>query len=220
MAKMNEAIAKIHCNSCRSKTRHTIVASHTNEGSAPISNEYSVDWSTIYEILKCLGCEAVSVRRRHYFSEWNPGDVEETFYPPRVGRPLPPWKDKLPDGIVAMLEEVYASLQADSQRLAMMGARALIDMVMLKEVGDVGSFAKKLAALEKAGLVSTKDCTVLEAALDVGNAASHRGHRPKAQHVATVMDIVEHLLHATVLQSEVDDLKKATPKRASKKPTN
>ena len=86
--------------------------------------------------------------------------------------------------------------------MAMMGARALIDMVMLKEVGDVGSFAKKLAALEKL-VVSTKDRTVFGSPLlDVGNAASDRGHRgPKAQHVAMVSYIVEHLLHATVLQS-------------------
>jgi hypothetical protein len=115
-----------------------------------------------------------------------------------------------------MLEEVYMALQANSRSLAMMGARALIDMVILKEVGDVGTFAQKLTALRDAGFVGDKHREVLEAALDVGSAVSHRGHCPESKHVAIVMDIVEHLLQATALQSEVGDLKKATPKRARK----
>lgn len=213
MTETKDKPERIHCNRCGHETKHLLVASRRHDGSEPYGAEYEISWTTIYDVFECCGCEEVTLRRRHYFSEWNPGDVEEVFYPPRIARKLPSWKNKLPEDIAALLQEVYVSLQADSRRLAMMGARALIDMVILNEVGDVGNFAQKLHALEKAGFLSTKNRAVLDAALEVGNAASHRGHRPKSEHVESVMDIVENLLHATILQTEAAELTKATPQR-------
>lgn len=157
------------------------------------------------------------LRRRHYFSEWNPGDVEISFYPPRIARRLPPWTGELSEDIKKLLEEVYAALQANSRRLAMMGARALIDMIAVAKVGDVGGFSQKIVGLQKAGFISEKARVVLEAALDVGNAASHRGHRPEQKQVLQVMDVVENLLHATVLQKVSRSLRNGTPKRKRKK---
>lgn len=208
---------RIHCNRCGHETKHLLVAARCHEGSEPYDAEYEISWTTIYDVFECCGCEEVTLRRKYYFSEWNPGEVDEVFYPPRIARKLPSWKNKLSDDIAALLEEVYMSLQADSRRLAMMGARALIDMVILNEVGDVGNFAQKLQALENTGFLSTKNRAVLDAALDVGSAASHRGHRPKSEHVQSVMDIVENLLHATILQTVAAELKKATPQRKKTK---
>jgi hypothetical protein len=71
---------------------------------------------------------------------------------------------------------VYRSLAADNVRLPMMGARALVDMLIVQKVGDVGSFQQKLAALERKGIVGSQGRDVLSAALDIGNAAAHRGH--------------------------------------------
>lgn len=213
MTESTDKTERIHCNQCGHKTKHLLVAMRKHHGFEPCDEHYAISWTTIYDVFECCGCEEVTLRRRFYFSEWNPGDVEIIYYPPRIGRRLPPWKDDLPDETASLLEEVHTALQADSRRLAMMGARALIDMVILDEVGDTGSFTQKLAALQKAGSLSDKNREVLVAALDVGNAASHRGYRPEPKHVEHVMDIVENLLLATILQKGVDDLKKATPKR-------
>ena len=78
----------------------------------------------------------------------------------------------------------------------MMGARTLVDMVILEKVGDVGTFKDKLKALEKAGYVSSQGREVLYAALDLGSAAAHRGHAPTETEVQSVMDIVENMLQA------------------------
>ena len=95
-----------------------------------------------------------------------------------------------------------------------MGARALIDIVILEKVGDTGSFKEKLEALKKAGLIGTKNRDFLEAALDTGSAAMHRGHIPDEESVNHVMDIVENLLQAVyVLESAAKELKQATPQR-------
>ena len=216
MAESKDETKRIHCNQCGNKTKHLVIATRNHHGSAPHDDQCEVSWDTIYDLLECCGCEEISLRRRYYFSEWNFGDVEITYYPPRVARRLPPWKNKLPDEMMSLLEEVYTALQADSRSLAMMGARAIIDMVIFKEVGDVGTFAQKLAALQKSGFLSDKNRELLDAALDVGNAASHRGHCPERKHVQNVIDIVENLLQSTILQAVVDDLKNATPKRKKK----
>ena len=98
-----------------------------------------------------------------------------------------------------------------------MGARTLIDMLMLDKVGDVGTFAQKLEALEQGGFLSTQGKSVLKAALEVGNAASHRGHEPSSVEVASVLDIVESMLQAAYVFPKIaEDLARTTPGRGKK----
>ena len=100
----------------------------------------------------------------------------------------------------------------------MMGARTLVDLVIVDKVGDVGTFAEKLKKLESEKYISGKNREVLEAALDAGNAAAHRGYSARPAQVNAVMDIVENLLQAVyVLPSMAQDLKKSTPARPPRK---
>jgi hypothetical protein len=118
-----------------------------------------------------------------------------------------------------VLDEIYRSLDANNSRLPMMGARTIVDMVMVEKVGDLGSFAAGLKALEKEGFVSPKNREVLEAVLDAGSAAAHRGHAAKMENVNTTMDIVENMLQAVyVLQDAAQKLKQSTPPRPARKP--
>jgi hypothetical protein len=204
---------RIFCNQCGHETKHLLIANRQQYGSSPDEDGYEISWETIYDIFECCGCEDVTLRRKYYFSEWDHGDVEIVYYPPRIGRRLPPWKKELSEEMGQLLEEVYAALQADSRRLAIMGTRALIDIIILNEVGDAGTFAQKLEKLQTAGFISVKNREVLDAALDVGHAASHRGYQPQSKHVHQVIDIVENLLQATILQKTVDGLRNSTPER-------
>jgi hypothetical protein len=52
----------------------------------------------------------------------------------------------------------YRSLDANSLRQPMMGARTLIDMVMNEKVGDVGSFRAKLKELEQRASRRRRGC--------------------------------------------------------------
>jgi hypothetical protein len=116
------------------------------------------------------------------------------------------------------MDEVYRSLDADNSRLPMMGARTLVDMLMVDKVGDIGTFDEKLKKLEGMGVISPDNREVLSAALDVGHAAAHRGHAPNFDDVNAVMDIVENLLHAVyVLPDVAKGLKQTTPARPAKK---
>ncbi len=115
------------------------------------------------------------------------------------------------------MKEVYTALDANSRALSMMGARAVVDIVLVAQVGDSGGFAAKLKLAEEAGTLSKKNREVLDAALDAGSAAAHRGHVAKTEDVHAVIDIVENLLQAEYhLKSLADRLRETTPARPKK----
>ncbi len=168
-------------------------------------------WTTRYRMPECMGCQSVVLEEAVEFSEVD--EIGITFYPPRISRELPVWAGKLPRGERGLLEETYTALQAGSSRLAIMGARALIDLLMNREIGDVGGFAEKLEALQQKGVVSAANAKVLKAALEMSHAVAHRGHLAEDEQVSAVFDIVENVLHASVLNEAARTLAKATPKR-------
>lgn len=214
---LKKIIERVHCNGCHQATRHLVVGQRTQDGFDPFEDDPSigVSWSHRYTLLECQGCEAVVLRRIIWFSEWD--EAQETFFPPRISRIMPLWKDRLDKAQQSLLQEIYAALHADSPTLATMGARALVDMVMNDEVGDIGGFAAKMKEMKTSGVISQRNADTLEAALDAGHAAAHRGHRPHLDQVEQVMDIVENLLHTTILKNAASILKASTPKRAPKK---
>ncbi len=214
MSKESEPkIERVYCNKCQGKTDHRLIATADGNDSEP-EDEFS--WSTTFDMLQCCGCQEVVLRRTFYFSEEPDPDVR--YFPPVMSRYSPKWRHELPYEMKALLQEIYKSLDSESLRLPMMGARTLVDMLILEKVGDVGSFLKKLEALEKAGLVSSQNRETLYVALDVGSAAAHRGHAPTEPEVQAVMDIVENMLQAVYVFPDVaKKLKKSTPSRPPRK---
>lgn len=205
----------VHCNSCGAETRHSVIAERIQHGSETIDEELGIDisWRTRWTMLECCGCEEVCLRRAFWFSESALyGEEKLQFFPPPTARRPPRWFDQLGQEEQQLLEEVYVAVQADSRRLSMMGARAVVDIVMNRE-GDQGDFGSGLNALEVRGLIGARQREVLKAALDVGHAAAHRGHRPSREDVETVIDIVEHLLQAELLGPAAADLRTRTPPR-------
>jgi hypothetical protein len=220
-------IEELHCNECGGKRKQFIRCEFERSGA-----DDETSWSDTAQILECCGCGAISFRIRHWFSEWDeffenditgqpervPGIVDD-FYPSPLARKLPRWIQELGDPTLRnVLKEVYSNLQADNLISAAMGARLLIDRIMNMTVKDVGGFEKKLERMRSSGLISDNERThLLSPVVDAGNAASHRAYKPKADHINTMMDTVENLLHRLfVLPKNVKTLKKATPRRRKK----
>lgn len=205
-------VQKAHCNQCLRETKHYVVAVRHNADSEEVDNgRYQISWKITYKMLECCGCENVSLQRVFYFSEYD--DVEVEYYPPQISRKIPSWSDELPQEWSELLKEVYLALHADSRRLALMGARALVDIYMTEKLGDIGGFAQKIKKLETDGLISKPNKAVLEAALEVGHAATHRGHKALESEVNQVIDIVENLLQSHILEASAGNLKLKIPKR-------
>jgi hypothetical protein len=190
----------------------------THHGSELIDGKFDIEWRDTYTTLQCLGCEAVCLRQATWWSE-EPDRETVRFYPPRVSRQLPRWTADLPFELQELLYEVYAALHADSRRLAIMGARAIIDIVMQGKVGDIGGFERKLDALLEAGYISKNNRDVLGAALNAGHAAVHRGHAASVEETNYVMDIVESLLQSDLLANAAKKLASKIPPRPGQKPT-
>ena len=212
-------IVRAHCNKCGHETKHEIVSKRTQSHSDVVDpyQGIEVSWSTTYSMLECRGCEEVSLQRTEWCSENDPMDGPDpgTFFPPRVSRRKPAWVSRLelPEEYAGLLDEIYVALHADSRRLAMMGARALIDATISRSVGDQGNFANGLDSLVKKQLISQRNRETIEAAVEVGHASAHRGYRPSSDGVNVVIDIVENLIHNELLAAPAQALKTSTPPR-------
>lgn len=212
-------ILRAHCNKCGHETKHDVVMERTLHHSEVVDpyQGIEVSWSKTYSMLECRGCEEVSLRRTEWCSEDDPmdGPGPGTYFPPRVSRRKPAWVDRLevPSEYAGLLDEIYVALHADSRRLAMMGARALIDAVIRRSVGDQGNFGSGLTSLVQKQLISERNREIIEAAVDVGHASAHRGHRPNSNDVNVVIDIVENLIHNELLAEQAQALKSTTPQR-------
>ena len=205
-------VSRSHCNQCAQETKHVVLTSRRVNGSEELENIGPIKWWDQYDLLECCGCESVSMRHTSYFDPTNETTV--TIYPSQVTRRRPHWLHEVPAPVRALMNQVYQALDANSRTLALMGTRAALDMVLTEAVGDKGTFAAKLDALQDGGAIGSKNKSFLEAALDAGSAAAHRGYQPTADDVNAVMDIVENLLQAVYhLKTLAEKLKRSTPAR-------
>lgn len=210
-----------HCNLCGRETKHDLVyrASRRRTYNSDYHG-YPVDIVSVWDVLQCRGCEEVTLSRVDGCSDDDPMDnlSPATYFPPRLSRRKPPWAShyELPSEYLELLEETYTALHADSRRLAMMGARALIDAVIRQNVGEQQSFSKGLDALGTKNLISKQEREIIEAAIEVGHASTHRGHKPAPNDVKVVIDIVERLIHTEILARQASEIKKSTPQRPAR----
>lgn len=211
-----EEHVRCHCNSCRRITHHRVLVRRSIDDadeSDPGDDYPPYWWTDTYEALQCLGCDSVCLK--HHTKEAS-GAESTQYFPPPVARRPPLWMGHLPPAMRELLGEVYVALHSGSRRLALMGSRTLLDMLMLEEVGDTGTFESKLKALQEKGAISERGRTVLAIALDAGNAAAHRGYKPTREELESVMDVVENLLQATHHLAKVaEELRAKIPARPS-----
>src|SRR5690606_14528035 len=124
---------KAHCNKCRGQTNSWVRAEFTVAG-----NDGPIEWSDSFEVLQCCGCDTLSVRQEHWFSEWDEVDhddygrlvrrpgIKETFYPAPTVRAKPEWSDTVADEVLRhVLDELYVALNLGLNVLASIGARTL-----------------------------------------------------------------------------------------------
>jgi hypothetical protein len=99
-----------------------------------------------------------------------------------------------------------------------MGVRAALESVMIDRVGDRGKFVANIEAFQKAGYLSERQRGTLDAVLDAGHAAIHRGLEPANEDVRTLVDIAEGLIEEVYLHGpRADVLDRSVPKRPPRK---
>lgn len=232
---MSLGITQAHCNRCGHSTSHDILASERSESTHEQEDGF-VPYD-LYEMLRCRGCETVTLRLTSRGSrDESPWVV---YYPPAIARRMPAWvrvslEDLdllLPDDpppiaipfrIRALMREIYAAVQNGSRRLAAMGIRAALESVMIDKVSDKGTFTKNMDAFDAAGYLSVRQRGHLDTILDAGHATIHRGWEPTDANVIALLDIAESIIEVAYLHDKpVDDLDRnipPKPRRSARKP--
>jgi hypothetical protein len=207
-------VERVHCNRCLQETNHKVLFSHERSEEDEIDGEpVGITFTDSYSLLECLGCGDLTFRWKQTSSAF---EGEQTaLFPPRTSRSIPKWELQLPLEIQELLREVYNALHVDGRRLAMMGARTIVERTMILKTGnDLGTFEKNLCDFQDAGFLSKRNREFLQTALEVGHAAAHRAHSAEPDVINTVMDIIENLLQAVfVLGDEAQRIRTRIPSR-------
>jgi hypothetical protein len=231
----NQEILHIHREKFRDKTLEELLREDEPDAEA---------WyTTLTELLKCRGCDGVTVRqrtsmsaveemsedelRREFGEDWK--DVFEiVYYPPVSARRKPKWMmpnsgspRSIPDSVKQLMEEIYTALQNGSSRLVAMGTRAVLETIMTTETGDQGNFSKNMDGFQKAGYLSIRQRHSLEAILEAGHASIHRSWNPTGDDISTLMDITESVIETTYLhEPQARRLETKLPRRPPRRPSS
>jgi hypothetical protein len=125
------------------------------------------------------------------------------FHPPPTSRRPPDWG--FPGGIwlfeeegfLEIFEEIYVATRNRLPHLAIMGIRAVLEQVMIKNNRkDYQSFQSNLREFEKRGFIASVQRESLEAILNVGHAVIHRSFKVSQHDLDTALDIMEGILAA------------------------
>lgn len=232
---------KAYCNTCCGERNHEVLHKEKTEWSQD-EDYFRINGDDTYYMIKCCGCEHIEFKHDSYFS----GDLDDNgnaiirtmYYPPATFRNKPRWlsdlswftisengkcsvdlnDNRVEDGLSDLINEIYIALQNNSTRLAVMGARALIEHVMIHKVGDNGNFNKNLTEFEKQGFISKTQRQILEPVIDAGSAAMHRSYKPSIDDVVSVLNITESIIETLYVNvRRAQNLKNKVPVRQQKK---
>jgi hypothetical protein len=196
---------KANCNNCVGMTNHVVL--HTNRKVWSNSDDHGeVSGGDEYSLVRCAGCDTVHLKHDNWCSEdWDPEEgtlINTVYYPPAISRRRPSWL-KDPQGpfyfggteIEKLMEEIYSALQNDSRRLAAMGIRALLELVMIEQVGDSGQIGKNVNLFLEKGFVAKINEEIFRFQLiEAGHAAMHRQYVPEKADIEVLMQITESLI--------------------------
>lgn len=212
---------KTYCYSCERETNQETLFYDSELGPQEIigRNDEGDDsqsmWTVvanIFTLSKCLGCDKINFKNIIRSSPNR--ETDNVFhFPKKVVRSMPNWTIKLPIKYFELIQEIYSSINQGSYILSLIGIRTLLDVYIVKNVGDIGSFKQKLNQLVANGILTKKKVSALETAIDAGNASAHRGYKPDKETLFQILDIVENLLHSEIVDRPIDQIKQKTPQR-------
>jgi Domain of unknown function (DUF4145) len=224
-----EKITSSYCRQCAGSRNHLVIAS-----ASEIDDSAGPTFKTTFDLLRCRGCDALSVRREHYCSDpalvypeegWGKGRddsrgrTEYDCWPGVVSRKLPEWLWEIKNKTMAdTLAQTYRAFNDEMPILAAAGTRIIFDLLAEQLLQrDAGTFKEKLEALFTEGHISERQKEILQAVVDAGSAAQHRAYEVPHFDLILILAVLESLIHQTILAGEkVADMRRRTPAR--KKP--
>ena len=200
-------IQKLHCNTCKTKTRHELKARHFRIHEEPLyentPNEQRGWWDqSDYRFWVCLGCDTATLEERYtdlHLNSTEPRgyDWDITLYPKREISDLRPkhfsklGKDETQQKILQQIyKEVIESYNSDLRILCTIGLRALLEGICTDKGVKVDRSAKKTID----GLKSYLPHNMVESLHSfrfMGNNAAHELISPQRNELQLAIEVLE-----------------------------
>lgn len=227
--KTKDQLISVQCATCNRATKHRVLASYDEDGKAYVPDDPSicVDWFDYYQVIRCQGCETVSFRYIHWFSEdvdeidENDGSTEQ-LYPKRSANSINP-KDfyNVPSNLRRIYQELIDCFNNASPTLCAAGLRALVEGICAEQVVEGSernerkqNLQGRIDGLEKQGLLTKSSAQTLQQHRYLGNSAVHELARPSETELRLAIEIVEHILEQLYeIPEKAAELQRATAKR-------
>ena len=212
---------KAYCYKCGTETNQVIQYVTSNFDTNAIyaaEKETEIGWvveKNDYVFSTCKGCDSHNLEITTYHIGPNEieREVNKNLLPGKSKKQVESWIFRLNKQYIELLSEVYAAFNNSGYRLAMMGLRTIVDIFIVENIGDKGTFKQKLQLLKAEGYVSNSQFELLDTSIEAGNASAHRGYKPSEEALISVIEVVEHLLKPLALQSKLSNLKDEIPQR-------
>jgi hypothetical protein len=231
LATKDDDILTGHCPNCGPERFADVKAQYRTSFN---DDEVGIWGHTDYRILSCRGCGAVYMQTSEIFSEnvdhrMNSDGEWEQYISPDVRhfpapsrRAKPRWHydiDLLDSSLGSLFSDIYRCLDAELSVPAAVATRTAFDRATeLLGIDPSESFSAKLDSLLSNGKISKDEKGILAVLIDAGSAAAHRGWRPKAEELDTLVSLVESFFHRTfVLGDAAHKLKAVVPPKPKRK---
>ena len=192
---------KLHCNACLALRWHSVLYATKREYFEELDENNQYHEVTEYQLAECNGCEAVTLQTQ-WRNSGQPEPIGEQW-PPKISRPQPKWMMDLfwmdiSDNSFKQdfIREIYSALKVGNRRLSVLGARALLEQVMLENIEDKGNFAANLSLFESAGFVSRLQREALQPVIEAGHASMHRGFKASESEINGILDVLENVMES------------------------
>jgi hypothetical protein len=211
---------RLYCNLCERETTHLELGSGRLENFDPIEAKEN----RTYQVLVCRECGHVTYRTLYWIHDFggDPYVDKMDVFPPPSFRPRPKWYARLDERYRLILDEVYLALDHGMFFIASTGTRTALDSLIVDRIEDIGDFKEKIDELVKRAILEPDLGELLRKVIDAGSASAHRGFKPDAESIKTMMDITEQIFYRVCIEPKdryqlkvkAEELQKQTPKRS------
>lgn len=238
---------KVYCIQCKRETNHLVLQSIDCDRSEEVGqtegHSETIDWSSIYQIIQCQGCDTISFRHVSWFSEavqqigpneWDDG-TSTWLYPKRSDK-TKAIKDyyNVPTTLRRIYRETVDCFNNEALTLCAAGLRAIIEGICADQNIQDGPVTRtkpdgttetkrrdnlegKIAGLGEKAILTPKNAASLHEHRFLGNEAVHELNQPSPAEIILALDIIEHTLDALYeLPDKAAELQRIRAKRRKK----
>lgn len=203
------------CQRCERETTQKVHYCKTKiEKDSDLENDGLFASKTKYEYMtvQCSLCNNISFLERITFVEPNersqPPMVAEMNYPDHSDSAYNFLDEEelysLPKVLVNLYEEVSTAFRSQSEILAGVGLRMLVEAICMEQKVEGANLQKKIVSLRENGFISANEEPILDKLRLIGNVAAHQIKGMSLEVLSYALDIINHVLKSIYILPKIN----------------